>query len=64
MQASPGAKIPTDAVKLSKENALNPIFVGSAIHEGTRMLARICSSRKTAYIHFDGMEVEKHFFKV
>lgn len=64
IQGSSGLKVPESAVVLGKGEAHTSIYVGSVLHEGKRVLAQVHPSKKAAYFHRHGQDVEMLYYKV
>lgn len=54
--------MPETAVVLRNDDS--KIFVGSVLHEGQRVLAQVHPSKKAAYFHQQGQDVEMVYYKV
>lgn len=56
--------MPESAVVLGKGEAHSTIYVGSVLHEGKRVLAQVHPSKKAAYFHRHGQDIEMLYYKV
>ncbi|XP_063701670.1 uncharacterized protein LOC134831785 [Culicoides brevitarsis] len=64
VQGSPGLKMPESAVVLGKGEAHTSIYIGSVLHEGKRVLAQVHPSKKAAYFHRYGQDIEMLYYKI